>query len=415
LYPLAVFALQVLFTAAAPAAQQLLPGFSPQGLINVLWAYAVTLFSVPQDLLDAAAAECMRRQNLAAFGPLNLSMLVWVHAKSNAVLHPSLASAISRAVLATLSDFTPADLCRLLGGFAVMCCVDSQLLAASEPWLLDWIEAGDVNVQDLCHGVWAFAAARSPAADCLIEPLLQLATQHVGVLSRSGQSMARLLSTLVLLRYRADAFMTVLAQRLLIAAAAAPEQVQSLTAARTAAKSVNSGQKGAGNKLMLDYMAGWDTRHIVQLATALAKLGYTQNKPLLLLCIQRFLDKVPSSSPSSKIGSSSSSSRRGGAQYVRVSHNLRQQAVLLLWSAAVLDASSTAALSLLQQLLAVAQARPHQQQQQQSPSSSQQQQQLLPAASLAQLVQVQMWLQVRIVFDVEPPGQLSLQPDGHVS
>eukprot|EP00775_Hariotina_reticulata_P008439 gene8439-8623_t len=197
---------KALFAAAAPAAQQLLPGFTPQGLINVLWAYAVTQFSVPQDLLDATGAECLRRQNLAAFGPLNLSMLVWAHAKSNAILPPSLASAISRAVLATLADFAPTNLCRLLGGLAVLCCVDSQLLAASEPLILEWIEAGNVNVQDLCHGVWAFAAARSPTADRLIEPLLQLAAQHVGVLTRSGDSCARLSSTLVLLRYRADDF-----------------------------------------------------------------------------------------------------------------------------------------------------------------------------------------------------------------
>jgi hypothetical protein len=407
---------QSLFDAAATTAKQLMPGFTPQGIVNVLWAFDSTLKRVPLDLLTAASDECLARgSKLAGFGPLNLAMLAWVHAKCRTI-NPMLAAALSRAALQNLHAFSAADLCKLLASLAQLGCADVQLLTAAESRLSSFFERqsksnSEEYVQVLCQGVWAFAASNHPGATRLIESLLTLASRHMGKVVRSGDATSRLLGTLVLLRYRADEFMQALADKLLLGAAAAgppppaaataapppssadgaaEHEGRPAAAAAGAAAAAAAAARSRGAPAPVNHLVRWNTKYLVQVAACLARLGYTQHSSLLQLLLSQFAARLPKVSLVIPRGSSHQQHQYQQQQLLRP---FASQAAKMLWCCAVLDV---------------------QQQQQQQPPPPQQQQLgdvlrrlakvlrqaevagcQLPLQALAQLVQVQMWLQVR--------------------
>jgi hypothetical protein len=389
---------QALFDAAATTAIQLMPGFKPQGMVNVLWAYTTTLKHVPPDLLTAASDECLARgSNLAGFGPLNLARLAWVHSKCRTI-NPMLAAALSRAALQTLHTFSAADLSKLLASMVQLGWADVQLLDAAESRLLSFLERlqhhGEQDVQVLCQGVWAFAASNHPSATRLTELLLDLAGRLVWKLARSGDATARLLGTLVLLRYRADGFMQLLADRLLLGAAVTGSTAAAAAPAAAAARGAAPAAAAAsGAPPPMNHLLWWDTNHLVQAAACLARSGYTQHTALLQLLLSEFETRLPT--VASLSSNKQQQQQQQEQQHNQQQHRQQQQllrpfashAALLLWCCAVLDVQQ-------QQLLGGAVRRLVKFLRQAEVAGCQ-----LPQKSLAQLVQVQMWLQVRACFD----------------
>jgi hypothetical protein len=393
----AAVASQSLFDAAAKAAKQLMPGFAPQGIVNVLWAYTTALKHIPEDLLTAASEECLARgSKLAGFGPLNLAMLAWVHAKCRTI-NPPLAAALSRAALQNLHAFSAADLCKFLASMAQLRCADVQLLDAAESRLLSFFERRSNNEEDvqvLCQGVWAFAASNHPGAATLIEPLLAVASRQLGKVVRSGDATARLLGTLVLLRYRADGFMQLLADKLLFGAAAGAAatsaQPHRADGAAVLSESAAATAAAAGTGQVVNHLARWDTKYLVQASACLARLGYTQHTALLQLLLTQFTARLPKVH-SSTARSDSSSSNQASIQQQALLRPFANHAALLLWCCAVLDVQPQCCRDELQRLLQVLRRA-------EAAGCT------LPQQGLAQLVQVQMWLQVRavvsaVVFD----------------
>jgi hypothetical protein len=109
----------------------------------------------------------------------------------------------------------------------------------------------------------------------------------------------------------------------------------------------------------------------------LAKLGLRQHTPLLQDLIRRFLDLAAAKGDvSTGGGSAAAASSSGGSQLQdKLSSTRRSQEAMLLWCMAVLDMREPAHLTraLLRRLQGTSE---------------------LSTAAMAQLVQVQMWLQV---------------------
>ncbi|KAF8062099.1 hypothetical protein HT031_004359 [Scenedesmus sp. PABB004] len=328
---------QALFRGAAAAARQLLPGFTPQGLANVLWAFTACLDRVPPELSSAASAECLRRGSLAGFGPINLSLLAWVAAKAGSI-DPLLAAALSRAAAASLPSFRAPELCRLLSALAHLGAADAALLDAAEPRLLAELERGALSVQVAAHGVWAFAAAGAPGAARLLPPLLELAAAHVRVLVRSGDATARLLSTLVLMRHRADGFMALLADTLTAGAAADAPPGGGAAAAAGGGAGAAAGGAAPAPAPAVNHLAQWDVKYLMQAAACLARLGHTEHHALLALLTAQFLARLPPGvAPAGARGGGGGGGGEDAGQVAGLRAAL-QHAILLLWAAAVLDA-----------------------------------------------------------------------------
>jgi hypothetical protein len=141
----------------------------------------------------------------------------------------------------------------------------------------------------------------------------------------------------------------------------------------------------------MHHLAWWDTKHLVQAAACLARLGYTQHTALLQLLLSEFEARLPSvmpvTSPSSAQQGSDQRLPQKQYEQLLLLRPFISQAVLLLWCCAVLDVQQQQLLGGVVQRLVkfVCQAEMagcH-----------------LPQQSLAQLVQVQMWLQVRACSD----------------
>lgn len=228
----------------------------------------------------------------------------------------------------------------------------------------------DFFVQTACHGVWGIAVTDPSRALELLPTMLQLASKHIHILTRSSDSTSKLCSAMSLARFRDDAFMERLSSFLLAAGPAGSAAASTVAAAAAAGGSdsgmlmAESAASGISRIRPGSPLDRWQHRsvpqHLVSIASAMARLGFSQHTALLQLVIQQYLDRVQSPHSSS----SSSSALQ------------QQQAVLLLWASAVLDMQQP--VQLLHQLLSLLKGVTD-----------------LPTASLAQLVQVYMWLQVR--------------------
>jgi hypothetical protein len=228
--------------------------------------------------------------------------------------------------------------------------------------------------------VWAYATVDAEAALRLLPPLLALATQHVQQLARSSDATGKLCSTLVMLRYRADEFADALAACLL-------GETRSAGARQRGHSGAHATQQQDGP--MHHWHQQLSIRHILAIAVALARLGYTQHKPLLQALTEQYLVRLPSSITSASARDSHNSRGRsssGGdagtaAPAVAASYDeqrMLQHALVLLWCAAVLDMQQPT--QLLSRLVKVL----HHLQLEQ-----------LTTVSLAQAAQVYMWCQVR--------------------
>lgn len=91
-------------------AQQLAPGFTPQGLVNVLWALTTLSGSIPPQLLAVTEEVCLHK-DLDKFGSVNLTMLVVSFARAGN-MRVELGVAINDAVLRTLWSFSGENLCK---------------------------------------------------------------------------------------------------------------------------------------------------------------------------------------------------------------------------------------------------------------------------------------------------------------
>jgi hypothetical protein len=132
----------------------------------------------------------------------------------------------------------------------------------------------------------------------------------------------------------------------------------------------------------VNHLARWDTKYVVQAAASLARLGYTQHTALLQLLLAQFVARLPKQLTTPAARSSSKSQGSSQQQQVLL-WPFANQAALLLWCCAVLDVQEPAdALKPLLKVLRQADVAGCQ----------------LPQQSLAQLVQVQMWLQVSLIF-----------------
>jgi hypothetical protein len=92
-------------------AAALLPFFTPQGLANTLWGVTTLEGRLPPPLLAAVEAEVLSRRDVAAFGAVNLNMLVWVFARSGR-MGPRLARAVNAALLQLLPGAGTSNLSR---------------------------------------------------------------------------------------------------------------------------------------------------------------------------------------------------------------------------------------------------------------------------------------------------------------
>jgi len=91
-------------------APQLAPGFTAQGLVNVLWALTALNGSVPPQLLAVTEDVCLRK-DLDRFGSVNLAVLIAAHVRTGS-MRIDLSVAVNRAVIRTLPSFSAENLCR---------------------------------------------------------------------------------------------------------------------------------------------------------------------------------------------------------------------------------------------------------------------------------------------------------------
>jgi hypothetical protein len=89
-----------------------MPGLTPQGTCNVLWALAgaATHGRVPHDVLEAVHVQCMRG-SLESFDSVNLTVLVHAFARGGQ-MRIELGVLVNKAVLRLLPTFSSDNLCK---------------------------------------------------------------------------------------------------------------------------------------------------------------------------------------------------------------------------------------------------------------------------------------------------------------
>ena len=249
--------------------------------------------------------------------------------------------------------------------------------------------------QQACHGVWGVAITEPQRAQVLLPPLLKLASRHIHLVTRSSDCTSKLCSALAAARYRDDAFVDRLAQFLLTGRA---DTAATAAEAAAAAARAGVGMAGAGAGTAVSVEVGgvagglqrgaplalWNRpatpHHLTSIANMLAKLGFSQHQALLQGLIKHFLLLQPPPDTNQSSYSRHGSSSDGSDCSSTVSSFKRpQQAVTLLWCAAVLDMRQPR--KLLRELLLHLRGAT-----------------ALPTAVMAQLVQVNMWLEVGLGF-----------------
>lgn len=367
-------------------------------VVNRVLAGLGVLNCLPHALLDAAVPRLMRHlRNNTVDVQVRFCVFSLFFAPQNTQLRATtglLSHSISHADCVCV-----AHVCTCCSGL-----VDLPVAAAAAAnHCQHFLQTKNAPEQVACHGVWGVAMSDTDKAIELMPSMLQQAGRNMRVLARSSDSVSKLCSAMAVMRYRDDAFFDRLAALLLTGQAAAAAGTTTAAAAGSDVSAadhsnmfVSSGNSssdsgssivaGTGHHSASRFTSpvpGWDRpaarQHIVSIAVALAKLGLTQHTALLELLIQQFLLRAPlnttntTANNTSHTTSSSSHILLGGG---RAAASQQQQAVALLWCAAVLDMRQPVALlvDLLQQLQGVVVD--------------------LPTASLAQLVQVHLWLKV---------------------
>ena len=143
----------------------------PQHLTNILWSYAKIGEHKYSDLFDKIARVIIKR-DLAAFELRILSITAWSFATMN-ILHPTLFDLISDTVLTCKFEFHSQSTVNLLWAFASIGRVDHHLFShlLSHVKSLLW----DFTCQGLATVAWSYAVANvaSPDLDCAFIAALQ--------------------------------------------------------------------------------------------------------------------------------------------------------------------------------------------------------------------------------------------------
>ena len=148
--------------------------FKPQGLSNLVWAYATLGHSAPQ-LLDAVAQAAMG--SMGSFNPQDLSNLVWAYATLGHSA-PQLLDAVAQAAMGSMGSFKPQGLSNLVWAYATLGHRAPQLLDAVAQAAMG--SMGSFKPQDLSQSLWSLSVMGSldsatlatfaaPLEDCLPE------------------------------------------------------------------------------------------------------------------------------------------------------------------------------------------------------------------------------------------------------
>lgn len=101
---------QPLLSEATSIAPQLVPGLTPQGIGNVLWALTTLTGHIPPQVLAPIQEACLR-SDLDSFGSVNMTMLVGALARQGS-MRVELGVAVNRAVERSLHTFAGDNLCK---------------------------------------------------------------------------------------------------------------------------------------------------------------------------------------------------------------------------------------------------------------------------------------------------------------
>ncbi|KAL3762096.1 hypothetical protein ACHAW5_008836 [Stephanodiscus triporus] len=131
--------------------------FEPQGISNMVWAYA-TLGATHSHLFEKFA-NAVSQRNLDTFEPLHLANIVWAYSAVGKPISPLFNKVAATVVVRDLSLFSPQNLSNILLAYA--------RTAQSSPCLFNKV-AYDIitrdlkffNPQDLCNTLWAYAKAK---------------------------------------------------------------------------------------------------------------------------------------------------------------------------------------------------------------------------------------------------------------
>ncbi|CAE8634628.1 unnamed protein product [Polarella glacialis] len=141
-----------LFRALSNSALQRIEEFSPQGLSNLVWAFATVAWSAPEPLCYAVAKVAFSR--ISEFNEHDLAMTAWAFAKTG-VSHPKLFHGLAAASFLKMGNFSEQDLANIAWAFAKAGVSHPELFRALSTTALQRI--GEFSSQGLSNLAWAFA------------------------------------------------------------------------------------------------------------------------------------------------------------------------------------------------------------------------------------------------------------------
>ena len=136
-----------------------LNGFEPQDFSNILWAYAKVDMSYSK-LFDKVGGTIVNLDNLNSFKPQELSNIVWAYAKISAS-HPGLFDKVADTIVYkdNLDSFKPQTLSNIVWAYATCNIQNADLFDKVADAVVDMKSLDSFKPQALSNIVWAYAKA----------------------------------------------------------------------------------------------------------------------------------------------------------------------------------------------------------------------------------------------------------------
>jgi hypothetical protein len=133
--------------------------FSPQGLANLVWAYA-TLNTTHPALFQVLGDHIARSYDLAAFDPQILGNILWAYAKLN-LQHAALFEAVGARIVQSdsLASFKPQNLANFVWAYGTLNSQHPQLFKRVGDHVVQSDDLATYKPQDFANILWAFAKA----------------------------------------------------------------------------------------------------------------------------------------------------------------------------------------------------------------------------------------------------------------
>jgi hypothetical protein len=177
-----------LLEAATLAATNSIDSFTPQGIANMLWAFAKLDLTPSAQLL--AAASLAATNSIDSFTPQNIANMLWAFAKLDLTPSAKLLEAATLAATNSIDSFTPQNIANMLWAFA-------KLDLTPSPTLLDaacLVATKSINSfkpQEIANMLWAFAKLDLTPSAQLLDAASSVATNSIN--SFNPQNIANML------------------------------------------------------------------------------------------------------------------------------------------------------------------------------------------------------------------------------